>query len=143
MTQINRSALLPHPVKQIYDLVNDVETYPLYLDGCVGAQVISQDESFMEASLDIAKGGIRQSFTTRNTLVDSTHIKMSLVNGPFKRFSGEWLFTPLGDSACKVSLHLEFELTGVAINVAAGKLFSVVGSNLVDAVCKRANELYG
>ena len=68
MTQINRSALLAYPVEQIYDLVNDIAMYPQYLDGCVGARIISQDESTMVARLDLSKKGIRQSFTTRNVI---------------------------------------------------------------------------
>jgi ribosome-associated toxin RatA of RatAB toxin-antitoxin module len=143
VTQINRSALLAYPVEQIYSLVNDIAMYPQYLDGCVGAKIISQDESTMVARLDLSKKGIRQSFTTRNVMVDGSHIKMQLVDGPFKRFSGEWVFTPLSDKACKVSLTLEFELTSMAMKMAAGKLFSKVSANLVDALSKRAKEIYG
>ena len=76
-------------------------------------------------------------------MVDGSHIKMQLVDGPFKRFSGEWLFTPLSDTACKVSLTLEFELTSMAMKMAAGRLFSKVSANLVDALSKRAKEIYG
>ena len=143
MTQINRSALLAFPVGQMYDLVNDIAMYPRYLDGCVGAKIVSQDESTMVARLDLSKKGIRQSFTTRNIMVDGSHIKMHLVDGPFKEFSGEWVFTPLSDKACKVSLTLEFELTSMAMKVAAGKLFSKVSASLVDALGKRAKEIYG
>ncbi len=143
MTQIQRSALLPYSVQDMFTLVNDVAQYPIYLDGCVGAEVLSAEGDMMIARLDLSKKGIQQSFTTRNHLEIDQRIHMELVDGPFKRFSGEWLFTALSDSACKVSLTLEFELTSMAMKMAAGKLFNKVSSNLVDALSKRAKHVYG
>ena len=34
MPQITRSALVPFSAKQMFDLVNDVESYPAFLPGC-------------------------------------------------------------------------------------------------------------
>ena len=39
MTVIERSALLAHPVEQVFDLVADIERYPEFLKGCVGADI--------------------------------------------------------------------------------------------------------
>ena len=54
MTSINRSALLPYRAQQLFDLVNDIEAYPRYMDGCVGAQVLSREEGLVEARLDLS-----------------------------------------------------------------------------------------
>ena len=59
MTVINRSALLPYSAHQLFQLVNDVEAYPGFMDGCVGATVLSQAEGVMESRLEHARGGIR------------------------------------------------------------------------------------
>ena len=83
MTSINRSALLPYRARQLFDLVNDIESYPRYMDGCVGAQVLNREEGLVEARLDLSKGGVSQSFTTRNRMVDAQHISLELVEGPF------------------------------------------------------------
>ena len=42
-----------------------------------------------------------------------------------------------------MSLDLQFELDGKLANLAAGKLFEGVASNLVDSLCRRAHALYG
>jgi len=143
MTTINRSALLPYSPVQLFELVSDVEAYPVFMDGCVGAQVLRCGEGVLEARLDLAKGGIRQSFSTRNRLVVAREITLELIDGPFESFAGRWDFHALGDAGCKLSLNLEFNMNSSVLGAAAAKLFDRVSNNLVDAVCRRAGEIYG
>jgi ribosome-associated toxin RatA of RatAB toxin-antitoxin module len=143
MTTINRSALLPHTAPEIFELVSDIEAYPLFMDGCTGAKILLREDGRVEARLDLSKGGISQSFTTRNTLVGTETITLELVEGPFEFFEGRWGFQALGDSACKVSLHIEFDIKSTVLGVAAGKLFEKVSNKLVDSVSKRAKFIYG
>lgn len=143
MTVINRSALLPYNAQQLFDLVNDVEAYPGYMDGCVGASILKREGDLLEARLDLARGGIRQSFTTRNRLVGAREITLELIDGPFEHFAGCWNFSALGESACKLSLNLEFRVYGTLLGAAASRLFDSVTNNLVDAVGRRARQLYG
>lgn len=143
MTHINRTALLPYPSHTIFALVNDIEAYPQYMEGCVGAAILKSEQDTIEARLDLAKGGVRQSFSTRNFLDAPKAIRMELIDGPFDQFEGRWYFQNLNDEACKVILELEFSLASRVMGLAVGKLFTSVSDNLVDALCKRAHELYG
>lgn len=143
LTEIHRSALMLYPAPAMFALVNDIESYPAYMDGCVGAEILSRSEQLIEARLHLARAGIRQSFTTRNRLSAPTAIDMELVEGPFERFEGRWRFDALRDDACKVSLQLAFQLGGGIAARAARQLFESVANGLVDAVCRRARELHG
>lgn len=148
MNRIERSALLPYSAEKLFDLVNDVSSYPQYMDGCVNAIVLSHSETMMEAQLELRKGGISQRFATRNQLQKPHKIVMELLEGPFDTLHGEWTFKMLAQDACKVSLYLQFKtqqnsLHQSVAHKAAGKLFEGVAGNLVDALCKRANSLYG
>lgn len=143
MTEIRRSALLPYSAELIYALINDVRAYPSFMDGCTGAEVLHQDQDIMEARLDLARAGIRLSFTTRNTLEPPRRVGLQLVDGPFESLEGEWLLLPLNETACKVTLQLRFSLAGRLIGAATRQLFNSVANNLVDAVVKRAKELHG
>jgi ribosome-associated toxin RatA of RatAB toxin-antitoxin module len=143
MAHINRSALLPYPAQAIYELVNDIEAYPQYMDGCVGATILKRDDDVIEARLDLARGAIRYSFTTRNRLDAPKSIQMDLIDGPFTQFEGRWFFQTLNENACKVILDLQFSMSNSLVSLAAKKLFDGVANNLVDALCKRANALYG
>lgn len=143
MTVINRSALLPYSARQLFDLVSDVESYPSYMEGCVGARILRREDQMLEARLDLARGGINQSFSTRNRMRAAQEITLELLDGPFDYFSGYWDFRALGDSACKLSLYLEFRFSSKLLGVAASRLFEKVTNNLVDAVGRRATQLYG
>ncbi len=142
MTAIHRSALLPYSSAQLYELVNDVEAYPQFMDGCVGAEVLHADETRMEARLDLARGGISQSFTTINMLTPNERIHLTLAEGPFDSFDGVWQFTALTPQACKVALDLEFQMRGSLLGAAAARLFDSVTGNLVAAIVRRAGEIY-
>jgi ribosome-associated toxin RatA of RatAB toxin-antitoxin module len=143
MTVINRSALLPFESQQLFDLVNDIESYPEFMDGCVGAQVLSRTPQVVEARLDLAKGGIAHSFSTRNRLSGNERVTLELLEGPFEFFEGRWHFLALGDAACKLSLELEFRLNSTVLGAAASRLFEMVTNNQVDALARRAQEIYG
>lgn len=143
MVEINRTALLPYPAEQMFDLVNDVAAYPEYMEGCTGSEIIEQSDSHMVARLNLAKGPLKHSFVTKNTLVQGQSIDMGLVEGPFKRFEGHWQFIALDNNACKVSLDLRFDMSSKLLGGAAKKLFSGLGNSLVDSLCQRAHQLYG
>lgn len=143
MTNIQRSALVPYSAQAMFDLVNAIETYPQFMDGCVGATIVERSNDFIEARLDLAKSGMRYSFTTHNRLLPPERIEMTLVEGPFEKFHGVWVFQALGEHACKISLHLEFEMSGRLLNFAARKMFDGVANQMVDALVKRAHKLHG
>lgn len=143
ITQIDRSALVSHAAASMFDLVNDIAAYPLYMEGCTGATVISRSDEEIVARLDLARAGIRHSFTTRNRLTRPSRIDMTLVEGPFRHFAGGWHFLALAENACKVSLHLEFQLNNRLIGRAWGALFASVANNLVSALTRRADDVLG
>jgi len=137
MTIIERSALIPFSVEQIFDLVADIERYPDFLDGCVGAEVRERAADNVVATLRLSRAGVSHSFTTRNILYRPERMELTLVEGPFDHFSGTWRFRALGESACKSHCVLSFNGRGL-VSVAAGRLFDKVAVDLVDAVVTRA-----
>ena len=142
-TRIDRSALVMHTAQQMYDLVNDIESYPQFMQGCQKARLISRSENEVVGELTLGAAGLKYSFTTRNTLVPGEEMRMELVEGPFRHFGASWHFRALSPEACKVSLEMEFDFTGGLIGAALEKLFNHSANTLVDALVNRANEVYG
>ncbi len=143
MTTIHRNALVMHSAADMFALVNDVLAYPEFLPWCSRAEVLEQGPTIMVAKLEIARGKLRQSFTTRNTLKAPGSIRMQLEDGPFRVFKGCWKFSPLDERACKVALDLEFEFSGTLASVLLGRVFDEAADHMIDAFCKRANEIHG
>ena len=141
MASINRSALVMHSAASMYALVNDVERYPEFLDGCSKVDLIESTVTAMTARLYLSKAGLSYQFVTRNTLLADEKITLELQDGPFDYLRGSWLFTPLRDDACKVEMALEFGVSGLKGKALSG-LFSPIAGNMVDAFCKRADNIY-
>jgi len=139
---VNRSALVPYAASDMYTLVADVEKYPGFLPWCRRARVRSPGEDTVEASLEIGKGPIRKTFTTRNVMTRDSRIDIELVDGPFKHLQGCWQFLSLDGSGCRIQLELEFELANGVLRRTLGPIFSEIANTLVDAFCLRAKELY-
>jgi len=143
MKTINKSALVPFSAQQMFDLVNDVESYSAFLPWCRSSRVLSANEDELRASIEIAHGSLHKSFTTCNRLQRGKMIEMRLEEGPFRHLEGFWRFNALSEEACKVSLDLEFEFSSRLVGMAMGPIFTQITSSLVDAFSKRATEVYG
>lgn len=143
MPSVQRSALLPYSAEAMYDLVNNIEAYPEFLPWCRHTVVHQRTADIVEASMEIAKGGIHKTVRTRNLLVHAKKVEMHLVEGPFKHLYGIWEFESLGESACKVSLKLDFEFSNALMQMAIGAIFNQIANTLLDAFCQRAKQLYG
>lgn len=142
-TVIQRSAHVPYTARDMYELVADVPSYPDFLPWCGEAQIRSATESEVVASLRVARGPLRMSFTTRNRLYPHHRIEMRLAEGPFRHLRGAWEFTPLGDEGCRVSLHLEFELDSGLVKATLGGVFREIADSMLDAFRRRADRIYG
>lgn len=145
MTQkrIERSALLPYSAERLFDLVNDIESYPQFMRGCLEAQVLESGDDWLKGRLTLGKGSLKHAFTTINRLQRPHLIEMKLEEGPFSHLEGAWRFDALGDEGCKVTLSLSFAFKNRLLAVAAGKGFESVASQQVDAICQRAHRLFG
>ena len=142
MTVIKRSAEVPFSPEQMYQLVNEIERYPEFLPWCVSSDVHSRDADEVKASLAIAKGGLRKSFTTLNRLQKDKMVEVRLISGPFKRLQGFWRFEPIGENRSRISLDLEFEFINRLLSMAIGPVFNQVANTFVDHFVKRAHAVY-
>jgi ribosome-associated toxin RatA of RatAB toxin-antitoxin module len=143
MAHVSRSALIGYSAQQMFDLVNDIEQYPQFMQGCRSARVISKSDKELVGELSLAKAGVTQTFVTRNSLIAPSRIEMRLEEGNFSKFSAVWQFEALTEAACKVSFEMEFEFKYGLVDLAVGKLLSGSANNLVDALVDRAKLVYG
>ncbi len=143
MKVIEQQALVMHSAKDMFDLVNNIKSYPDFLPGCVGSWIEEKQDNWLQARLELKKGGIRQYFTTRNTITNDHRIEMELVEGPLSSLNGYWLFTALSEKACRINLHLTFSIDNPLLRMTAGPLFEQLTGTMVNAFCKRADQIYG
>jgi ribosome-associated toxin RatA of RatAB toxin-antitoxin module len=143
MTVVQKSALVKFSAQQMFELVNNIEDYPKFLPWCSGSRVINRSEEIVEAELMISKGGFKKAFSTRNKLDQGGVITVSLLDGPFSYLEGVWTFMPLRADASKISLDLEFEMSGKLASLAFGVVFNQICNTMVTSFTDRAKQVYG
>nr|WP_276570198.1 type II toxin-antitoxin system RatA family toxin [Thiocystis violacea] len=135
--------MVSRSASQMFNLVYDVGSYPQFLPWCHSAEVISETDEKICGRIEVHRMGIRQTFSTCNRFERDRLMHIDLLDGPFRKLVGAWRFTPLREDASKVELELEFEFSGRLIDKAFGGVFNQIANTLVDAFCKRAEEVYG
>jgi ribosome-associated toxin RatA of RatAB toxin-antitoxin module len=143
MAVVKKSALVPYSARRMFDLVYDVGSYPQFLPWCRRTEVISETADQICGRIEVSRLGIHQTFSTCNRFERYTRMDIALLDGPFRKLLGGWRFTPLREDACKVELELDFEFSGRLIDKAFGAVFNQIANSLVDAFCKRADDVFG
>ena len=141
--EIKRTALVLHPAMDMFRLVQDVPAYPDFLTWCLKSEVHEQTAEQQLASLVVRVSGMTQRFTTRNRFVPGERLTLSLVDGPFRHFSGEWLFETLGQEGSKVTLVLSFDFSSKVLSSAFRRGFTHIADKLVTEFSKQADDVYG
>lgn len=143
MRKVKKSAIVPYSAREMFVLVDDVESYPQFLPWCNQAEVHNRTEESVDATLELQKGALSNKFTTRNSRNEFESIGLALIGGPFRHLEGGWQFKELGDNGCKVTLELEFEFESTLVDMMFGSFFEDICNSLVDAFTKRAESVFG
>ena len=141
MPRISRSTDVPFPAPDMFSLVADIERYPRFLPWCRSATVHARTPTVVTASLEIARGPFRKSFTTRNRMMDPERIEIELVDGPFSHLDGHWSFDATAARCCKVGLEMRFEVSNRVLARVLAPLFEEISRTMVDAFCRRAHQV--
>ena len=127
----------------MFELVNNIDDYSQFLNWCDSSSILNQSDNQITASVQINQGGLKQSFSTLNTLTPYKSIEMQLLDGPFDELSGEWRFETLGENASKVHLTLQFKFKSMLIDMALSPIFKSIANSQLDAFIARAKYIYG
>jgi len=127
----------------MFQLVDSVEDYPLFLPWCGGTEVKWRDDLTTVATIYIDYMGVKQSFTTENSKSPHNEMNLSLQEGPFTDLQGHWRFLALGDTACKVEFRLSYTFSNRVLETLLAPVFNHIANTFVDAFVTRADMLYG
>ena len=142
MASVEKTVLVAYSAQQMFNLVDNVRDYPLFLPWCGGASASQVDENKVHATVHINYLSIKQSFTTENHRTPPHQIDMSLQDGPFRHLDGCWRFIPLGESACKIEFRLRYEFSSRLLEKLVGPVFHYIANSFVYAFIHRAQKVY-
>lgn len=142
MLNIAKSVITPYTCEQMYALISDIANYKDYLPWCPSSKIINVDGNTVTARVDISYLKAKAHFTTTNLNTPNQRIDLDLVDGPFKHLKGHWIFTPLGETGCKVEFRLDYKFSNIIIEKIIGSVFEYIIKNIVNSFVKKAHEIY-
>jgi len=148
MKHVRKTVLLWYSPHEMYELVTGIDAYPQFLPWCDKAEIVETHEDGVTARLGLHYMGLRHAFTTRNTQRPGESLDMQLVDGPFSRLEGTWLFLPLPrpgseQLACKIEFDLRYAFASKALEAVVSPVFDRVANTFVDSFVRRAEVVYG
>jgi coenzyme Q-binding protein COQ10 len=148
MPQFSTKRRVPHAAGHMFDLVADVEKYPLFVPLCSALKVKSRTEkngvTILVADMTVAYKILRETFTSRVTL-DRPGLKILVeyLNGPFKRMQNRWTFHPVDENACDIEFFVDYEFRSRTLAALMGAMFDAAFRRFAHAFEQRADEIYG
>ncbi len=143
MARHHEQKRLPWTADQLYSLVADVGRYPEFLPWCLAARITRRDGNVFWADLVIGFHLIRESYTSRVTLIPGREIRTAYTSGPFRKMEGCWRFVPRDDGGCLVDFAIDFEFSSRLLQRTIGVLYLEAARRLVRSFEERALDLYG
>ena len=122
----------------MFDLIEQAESYPSFLPWCTSAEILERSDDWVAARLEFTYLHVRFTMRTRNPKRRPEWLQVRLVEGPFRRFHGEWRLAALADQGCKVSFDLSYEPAAALFDRVAGVALERVFGSIVQAFVTRA-----
>jgi ribosome-associated toxin RatA of RatAB toxin-antitoxin module/CRP-like cAMP-binding protein len=138
LLEIRRSVLVPYSVESMFDLIERAESYPQFLPWCTGARILERNDEWVAARLEFTYLHVRFGFQTRNAKRRPEWLQVRLVEGPFRRFRGDWRLAPLGSAGCRIDFELSYEISDGLLDKIAVPAVEFVSRSMMDAFVKRA-----
>lgn len=142
-----------HSGENMFDLVADVERYPLFLPLCQGLKVRRREaddngDDVIVADMQVGYKAIRETFTTRVTLQRAAMtIHVQYVEGPFRSLENRWTFEPdtqrPDGTGCVVGFFINYEFRSRMLSMVMGSMFDQAFRRFAEAFERRADQVYG
>lgn len=154
--------LYPYRVKDLFDLVANVEGYPEFLPWCLKVDMLARHPDRFTAALVVGKSFMSERFTSHDRLfrpdtspgssspgTSPGHspqkpwcIEAQSDDGPFLWLRSRWVFHPRGKNETEVDFSIAFELRSSLFSVLLGRFFEESIARLSAAFEDRAQQLY-
>tara|TARA_E500000178_G_C16565531_1_gene549315 strand:- start:23 stop:454 length:432 start_codon:yes stop_codon:yes gene_type:complete len=134
--------ILPYNVKQLYNIVIDVEKYPEFLPWCKGSEVvIRKDLNNFDAKLVVGYKAISEEYVSRVVGTYLKEISSNAISGPFRKLESNWKFNEV-DNTCEVEFSIKYEFKSFLLDKLMGSLFKKASEKMFQAFEDRAKKLY-
>ena len=136
MTVHKENKFLPFKPEQLYAIVSDIESYPIFLPW-VSKAIIDKNKTFQEKAKITLEAEI---FVKFNLVRENFRSKVTL-DSEAKRLNNEWLFKS-DQQGCKVIFEVDFEFKSFILHSLINSMFHKAMTKVTLSFERRAKELY-
>lgn len=141
MHSFEETRVLPCDARSMFDVVMDIDAYPLFLPWVADSRILTRKDGEMTAELVADLAGMHHSFQTIDRFVDGKKVEIRLLNGPFNFLESRWIFEEIDAQSCRVHFSIQFEFHNMMLRMLATPVFSGVCRSMVHAFERRAVEI--
>ena len=138
MKSIHKEEDINIDIETIFNLINDIESYPNYLPWCTKTEVKEESADTIIGKIFISKSFINWNFSTKNTIKKNELISLELVDGPFENLTGKWTFSSINKFNTKVSLDIDYKFKSSIIELSIEPIFSSIMNSILKSFVQEA-----
>jgi coenzyme Q-binding protein COQ10 len=144
-----------HSAADMFDLVADVEKYPLFVPLCTGLKVRKraadgEGREVLTADMSVGYKAIRETFTSKVTLDRANYcIQVEYLDGPFSKLDNRWTFIDAPPVAgqvdrklCDIDFFIDYEFRSRMLGLLMGTMFDTAFRRFAEAFERRADLVY-
>ncbi len=140
MIQFEATKVLKVPLKLLFEIVSDIDRYPEFVPWCLDAKVLKENDK-ITAQLTVGTSFLKNSYVSDVKLIPYSRIESVGSSGPLKSLKNIWEFKET-EEGVHVHLLCTFELSSFLFHGMMKKMIDEVGSKMIEAFEKRANDLF-
>jgi len=130
-------------IRQMFDLVADIERYHEFLPGWSPARISRREGDVLTVMQEINLGILLLEFESRAELQRPERLRVSSSAGPFRQLLLDWRFRPAPGDGCVVSLEVSMEMRSLLLESAGNRLLDLMTRDIFVRFRDRAAALYG
>ena len=125
-------------IETIFNLINDINSYPNYLPWCTKTEVTEKPGHSIIGKIFISKSFINWNFSTKNTIKKNESISLELVDGPFESLNGKWSFSVIDGFNTRVSLEINYKFKSSLIELSIEPIFTSIMNSILKSFIQEA-----
>jgi len=134
---------LAYPVQLLYEIVEDVKSYPKFLPWIKQSLITNQHPKHFDAKLVVGYNAfIQTSYNSRVHLIPSKKIEIEYLSGPFRHLDNKWTFTTLNEKETEIEFLIDFSFKSPLFQNLIENFFHEALKKTLSAFEKRAKELH-
>ena len=143
MKSSKKEIIINHSASSLYNIVLDIEKYPLYIPWCKEIIIKSKSKNQIFADMIVNYNLFSPKKFTSHVFYDSKKliIKTDYIDGPLKDLNTKWTFKKIENKKTKIDFYISFEFKKFFHQKLAEFFFNLIENTMIDSFKKRADDI--